>query len=79
MNLIVKRYMYLQLLKFHILIDDWMPFYILVHEISIISRRWEDDNEMLFALGSCLQLNRFITPAALEPGPASLADWRSSY
>ena len=45
--------------------DLW--FYVLFDSISIISRKWLDDNGRLSAMEPCLPLERLLPRAGLEP------------
>ena len=48
------------------------PFY----SISVISGHWEGENARLSAMKPCLRLERFLSPADLEPGTARSAGQR---
>ena len=43
-------------------------FYVLFNNITVISGRWTDDNEMLCAMEPCLQLKSSPPQEGLEPG-----------
>ena len=47
---------------------DDLRFYILFNSISVISRRWADDNERLCAMKTLLRLKRSPPQAGLDPG-----------
>ena len=52
---------------------DHLQFYTFFNSISVISGLWEGDNERLSAMKLCLQLERFPSPAGLDPGTARSA------
>ena len=52
---------------------DDLPFYFLFNSISVISGRWLDDNERLWAMEPCLWLERFPPQAGIEPRTARSA------
>ena len=47
---------------------DDLRFYFLFNSISVISRRWADDNERLCAMKTLLRLERSPPQAGLDPG-----------
>ena len=55
---------------------DGLKFYVLLNSISVILRRWADDNERLCAMESRLRLKRSPPQAGIEPGTASSAGQR---
>ena len=59
--------------------SDWMMddllFYVLANSISVVSGRWEGDDERLCAVES----KRFPLPAGLEPGSARSMDQTLTY
>ena len=54
---------------------DLSPFY----SISVISGRWDGDNERLCAMEPSYWLERFPSPAGFEPGTARAAGQRFTY
>ena len=51
--------------KIRWMIDD-LRFYVLFNRIIVISGRWEDDNDILFAVEPRLRLKRSSPQARLE-------------
>ena len=52
---------------------DDLLFYNLFNSISLISGYWLDDNDRLCAMEPCLQLERFLPQAGLQPETARSA------
>ena len=48
---------------------DDLPFYILFNSVSVISGRWADDNERLYAMEPGLGLRRFRLELGSNSGP----------
>ena len=45
---------------------DNYRFYVLFNIFSIISGQWEDDNERMCTMESCLGIDRYLTQAGLK-------------
>ena len=58
---------------------DFLQFYVHFNSNSVIIGRQEVDNEMLYAMEPRLRLERYPSPAGLEPGTASSAGQRLTY
>ena len=53
----------------HMRWTDEMQFDVLLNSISVISGRWEDDDEKLCAMEPRLRLRRFCLEQGWNPGP----------
>ena len=58
---------------------DRLRSYAVSKSISVISGRWEGDNEKLCALELRFRLKRFPTPVCFESGTARSAGQRFTY
>ena len=52
---------------------DGLQIYVLINSISVISGRWDGDNERMFAMEPCFRMKRLSSSAGIEAGTARSA------